>query len=86
MALPKESKLHFVCRWKHQKKAPKIKLREHDEETSKSGAELLGRLAKAAGPAFDRIFGSDVKEKKKEKKESKEDTGNKPKQKKTSTQ
>jgi molecular chaperone DnaJ len=61
-------------------------LREYDEEASESGTGISGRLAKAAGSAFDRIFGSDSKEQKKEKKDSNEDTDDEPEQKKTSAQ
>ena len=44
-------------------------LREYDKEASESGTGISGRIAKAAGSAFDRIFGSE-----KEKEQDKKDT------------
>jgi molecular chaperone DnaJ len=72
-------------------------LREYDEEAGECGTGISGRLAKAAGSAFSRIFGADdkkkdkkksKKEKAKEEKESKKDTDtdDEPEQKKTADQ
>jgi molecular chaperone DnaJ len=57
-------------------------LREYDDAASESGTGISGRLAKAAGSAFDRIFGSEKKEKKQAKKD---DTDDEPEHGKTSS-
>ena len=67
-------------------------LRAYDKEASESGGtRISGRTARAAGLAFNRIFGSEIEEikdkrekaKEESKKESKEDTDDKIEQKKT---
>ena len=66
-------------------------LRAYDKEASESGGTgISGRIAKAVGLAFNRIFGSEkekIKDKKeKAKKESKEDTDDEAEQQKTAAQ
>jgi molecular chaperone DnaJ len=64
-------------------------LREYDEEAGESGTGISGRIAKAAGSAFDRIFGSENDQKKgnsKSKKESNEDADDKQERAKTGSQ
>ena len=52
------------------KKQEKL-LREYDEEASESGTGISGKIAKAAGSAFDRIFGSEEEKKEKDKEDGK---------------